>query len=414
VLDASIARVKSNTPANLLLEYSYEDLSGKREQDEESKRVVILGVNEYVFGNLLAGESFGTWQEEFNNAPLLAAWVSRNDGAVKEFAAMANRNAGGKGATQDDASAVAVLRALYDLLRANDFTYQHPPALDDKTVSFDVKRVQNVKFPRETLRDRSGTCIDLAILYAAMANAVGLEPHLALIPGHCFPVVRLPGGNLVGVETTGVAGGVRFGSADFDRVLQVGIDELKKAADDGRLYLIDLRTLWTRGVANPELEELPPDILQRWGIKAGAPTAEGPRKEEEPAPAATGLDRVVGLWGGKLTAEIEGGSLDALLVGVDKVGDGAYRAGLRIEATVRTPQGPRTVTVVAQFEGAPKGDHVEFSSLFRKRTVSGVQGEQDLDPITLEVSPGDGKITGRVGNAAEGFTDFTLVPKKDD
>ena len=110
------------------------------------------------------------------------------------------------------------MRELYEILRANDFTYQHPPALSDKQLSFDIQRVQNVKFPRDVIRDRSGTCIDLAILYASMVNAVGLEPHLALIPGHCFPVVRLPGGQLVAVEATGLAGGLRFGSAGFAKM----------------------------------------------------------------------------------------------------------------------------------------------------------------------------------------------------
>jgi hypothetical protein len=206
--------------------------------------------------------------------------VSRNDGAVKQFASMANRVAGGVGASSDDASALKVLKACYELLQANDFTYQHPPALTDQSVSFDPKRVQNVKFPRETMRDRSGTCIDLAILYAAMANAVGLEAHLALIPGHCFPVIKLPSGRLAGVETTGIQGGRRTGSAAFARVQPYADDEYAKATADGRIYEIDVRALWTRGISNPEMEELPPDILERWGIsEEGRP---GPRPPGRP------------------------------------------------------------------------------------------------------------------------------------
>ncbi|MAG56224.1 MAG: hypothetical protein CMJ83_08040 [Planctomycetes bacterium] len=74
----------------------------------------------------------------------------------------------------------------------NDFTYQHPPALTDNSVSFEPARVQNVKFPRDVIRDRSGTCIDLAILYASMANAIGLEAYLCVVPGPCFPVIKMP------------------------------------------------------------------------------------------------------------------------------------------------------------------------------------------------------------------------------
>ena len=72
------------------LEWRWEDSSGKVHEDDDSKRLTLLGVNEYVFSNLGKAES-DTWQDAFNNAPLLAAWVSRNDPVVKQFAAMANK-----------------------------------------------------------------------------------------------------------------------------------------------------------------------------------------------------------------------------------------------------------------------------------------------------------------------------------
>lgn len=413
VLDPSIARLRSNTPANLLVEYSYEDAAGRKYEDDASRKVVILGVNEYVFGNLTAGESFGTWEEEYNNAPLLAAWVTRNDPVVKQFAAMANRMAGGVGANTDQASAVRVLRACYELLQRNDFSYQHPPALLDKSVSFDAKTVQNVKLPRETIRDRSGTCIDLAILYAAMINALGLEPHLALIPGHCFPVVRMPDKKLYAVEVTGVQGGLRTGSADFDRVYAYGLEELQKAVADGRIYLLDLHDLWTKGIANPEIEDLPPDILQRWGITEegrGGPT---PGPGTGPTPSAD-VAAVVGSWGGpmggfKIDDELV---LDTLHVGVDS--SPAWQAGVRLAMTFTRGGVSKQIVVSGIYEGATLGGGaVRFPATKLKRTDVATGEESQIDFYALTLRPGeDGRLAGAFEGEG-GFT-FTLLPKPDE
>lgn len=413
VLDASIAKLRSNTPAILLVEWSYDDGTGSKKEDDDSKKVVLLGVNEFVFSSLVGDESFGTWQEGFNNAPLLAAWVTRNDGVVKHLAAMANKNAGGVGGSTDAKSAVAVLKACYELLLLNDFSYQHPPSLSDKTVSFDAHMVQNVKLPRDTIRDRSGTCIDLAILFAAMANAVGLEPHLALIPGHCFPVIKLPGGQLVGVETTGVSGGIRFGSAGFDKVLEIGTQELAKAQEDGRIYLIDVQSLWTRGVSNPEIEDLPPDILQRWGIseagRGGATPTPG-------GPTASGADAVLGLWGGPIepAAQLgEGTKLTQLIVGLEKGASGGYRAGVRMDLTVDTPQGAKQLIITGLYDGAVDGDAVVLKCKKRDRILLPGGEKEEIDGNTLVVQPGEGKLVGKIGDD-DGWLPFTLVPKSDD
>ena len=405
VLDAAIAKLRSNTPADLRVEWSYLDPQGAKQEDDAAGRLVLLGGGEFVFSNLVAGESFGTWQEGFNNAPLLAAWVSRDDPVVKRMAAMANRLAGGLGASTDDASAVKVLAACYDLLRANDFTYQHPASLLDKSVSFDVRQVQHVKLPRDVIRDRSGTCIDLAILLAAMGNALGLEPHLALIPGHCFPVFRLPGGNLLGIESTGVAGGLRFGSADAATMIEKGNEELKAALEDGRIYLIDVRSLWTQGIANPELDELPADILEKWGIREeGREAAPGPS-----APAAD--DPLLGIFGGTLTEkDEEGGTLTyPVRIGIDSAGPGRYSAVMRADLEVQAEEGPRTMVLLEQAEGEKRGEVLNLRCTSRKLTNAATGESEDLPTRNLLVVRIEkGRLVGKHGNDEEGWTEFAF------
>jgi hypothetical protein len=293
---------------------------------------------------------------------------------------------------------VKVLQACYELLQANDFTYQHPPALADKTVSFDVRQVQNVKFPRDTIRDRSGTCIDLAILYAAMVNAVGLEPHLALIPGHCFPVVRLPTGNLVAVEVTGVGGGLRFGSADFGPMLEKGIEELKAAMEPGaNLYLIDLHDLWTRGIANPELDEHPADILERWGIK------EGGRGEPATQPATTGKDPVLGVFRGSVSEKDEEGHVTTYPMAV-------YTGVIRLDLEAPTESGGTVkIVLLEEFEASVEGGTVVGRAT--KRTLTNTETKESQEKPTqnriLFQADAD-HIAGKFGSDSDGWAEFSL------
>lgn len=309
VLSASVASLSSNTPATLHVEWSYQDASGATHADSDGQRLVLLGGHELVFGNLLPEESYGTWKESHNNAPLMAAWVARDDPAMRQFAAMANRLAGGVGAGSSDENALRVLRSIYELMLANDFTYQHPPGLVDRSVSFDPQMVQTVKHPRDVLRDRSGTCIDLAIFMASAGHAVALEPLLAAVPGHVFPVFRLPSGTLIGVESTGVRGGLRFGSLDFGKALDLGRRELRQWQDDGRLFLIDIRQLWSTGVSSPELEPLPSNALELWGIREPAPappaTPTTTPAKPPPPPAAAACPAPVQPFAGRWGATVQ-------------------------------------------------------------------------------------------------------------
>ncbi|MDX2000595.1 MAG: energy transducer TonB [Thermoanaerobaculia bacterium] len=292
VLDPKIASLRSNTPADVHVEWTYEEADGTTREDSDGKRVTLLGAHEFVFSSLVLGERLGDFADEVSNHPLLAAYVSRDDPAVTAFAALANKRAGGVAAGENDEQALAALQALYELLVVNDVTYQHPPSLIDGSSAIDYHTVQSLKYPRDVLRDRSGTCIDLAMLYAAAAHAIGLPAYLALVPGHAFPVIDLPSGNPAAVETTMVGGGRRAGanpSQPFTAALEAATQLLEAAGAQGQLVIVDFRDFWTKGVANPELEPLPPSILTEWGYVEGPPLVLGSTAASA-APIAVGGD----------------------------------------------------------------------------------------------------------------------------
>lgn len=402
VIRSSIARLRDDTKAILYAQWSYLDGAGKEKVVDEDTKITLLGVNEFVFNDLEAGERFDAFfAQSVNNGPLLASWVSRNDPVVKQFAALANKNAGGAFAPKDDATALKVIGQCYELLRINNFTYQAPPGLVSVATSFDVKSMQNVKFPRDVIKDKSGTCIDLAILFASMVNAVGLKPYLLVIPGHCFPAVAMPSGNVYGVETTLVAGGVRFGSGPFKMALREGMSEFSEALSSGQYVLLPIPDLWASGVSNPELDELPPDILQRWGIT-------------EIAPGTAGADAFAGTWTGNLTQEVEGGGTITYPVAVtieattDPMDDVDYLATSRAAAKLPSGQGVVQVDVVQNFTGVVQGGTLRLTGVSKQITMGAGAAPTEADPDSIVARIVEGRLEGKIGSDAEGWTPLSF------
>src|SRR5438874_1045130 len=86
----------------------------------------------------------------------------------------------------------------------------------------------------------------------------------------------------------------RFGSAPFHAALRDGCKELDEALDSGQYLLLPVPALWSWGVNNPELDDLPADIFTKWPIsETGKPGAR--------------TDAFAGTWSGTVTEDVEGG-----------------------------------------------------------------------------------------------------------
>ncbi|NLI32264.1 MAG: hypothetical protein GX422_05705 [Deltaproteobacteria bacterium] len=267
IFSSACARLTSRAPTELQMECEYVDPAGQKRQTSETRPLTMLSRHEFIFSDLTAEERTASFQDMVTYAELLAAWVSRSDDIVARLASMANKRAGGLGASSSDENCIKVMAALYDIMRIIHISYQHPPALVDKKLSYDLKLVQSLQYPRDTIQKRSGTCIDLAILYAAMLNSINIDPYLVVIDGHCFPMAKTPSGKFIPVEATGVGDGYAKGM-DFEQAVKSGLESWEKVNQTGRFVLVDVRQTWMEGVANPELDTMPPDILEKWGIVA--------------------------------------------------------------------------------------------------------------------------------------------------
>jgi hypothetical protein len=147
---------------------------------EETKRVILASVDE--------------WMDTDEQTRWLPSFVLPRDPAVDEIRRRAlpalrfgdDSRGGGflgyqavdKGRDQPykgvDNQAMAIWSSLsFDY----DLSYVNPPPTY-------VKHAQRLRTPTDVIRTQSGTCIDLALLYAACLEAIGIYPFIVMYVGH--------------------------------------------------------------------------------------------------------------------------------------------------------------------------------------------------------------------------------------
>ncbi len=257
LLPSSIAKLSSATPSKVLVRVEYRTEKGGEPVSETfAKPVTVLGVNDIVFSSLPPEQSTGSFQDLFSDAPLVAAWVTSSDPVVLQYAGMASRLAGGPATAMSDQDALRFLEAAWTLSVANGITYQtEPPAY------WSGRGSQHVKFPRDVLRDHSGTCMDTSIFFAALAMSQGLKAAIVFMPGHAIPVIILPSGQWLPIESTELRRGV-----SFQQAVSMGRQNLQRAMA-GPHIVVDIAAMQAAGIVPPELPPLPANVLEQWGYR---------------------------------------------------------------------------------------------------------------------------------------------------
>lgn len=290
VLDQSaIASMTTSHPAMIEVEYEFESPEGEIIRETDSKRIEILARNQVVY----SGQDQDTvldWYDTMEFIPyILAAFVHSDDPAIQQLAGRVAGLAGGNGA-YDDAGIEAFLAAMWGFLESNQIAYQSPPG-----ISINNTFGQNVKFGRDVLRNRAGTCIDLAILWASVAKAVGLKAHIMVVPGHAFPLIELNDGNLMPIETT------LLGRGTFVEATQVGVENYN-AGLKGDYYLVNIDSLQAQGIRSLDLPNVSDTYLSNLGYRFEAPSVSNDpvRREDVPKDSATpkiASNELYGTWG---------------------------------------------------------------------------------------------------------------------
>lgn len=276
VLDIDkLADLNGTRHAMIETELQYTTADGEVVSETDASRVQILSRNEVIYSSRANGENLN-WFESFDLAPMiLASFTNGTDPVMQQFAGRVSALAGGPASSLDSKDAIAFLNTMWLTLQSNHLAYQTSPGL-----TIDNFSGQHVKYGRDVLRNRAGTCIDLAILWASAAESVGLKPFIAVIPGHAFPIVELPNGNRLPIEST------MIGTATLEEAVQQGLETLKKAEADGLIMIVDISDLKSnQNVRSLDLPKVSDDVLVKWGYNLDTlinqPSEESPAAETQ-------------------------------------------------------------------------------------------------------------------------------------
>lgn len=181
-----------------------------------TQEVPVLAYNEWVFHEDLLELMVAFVQP---NAPELGAVIAKAAERLQGRYGSSSFSGYQRGNREH---VMQMLASLHDaLLHDCQLAYINPPPSFERTG-------QKVRLVAETLAQGRGTCLDLAVLQAALWEHVGLHPVMVLVPGHallgCWVVERE---NLV----AGAPASVRYDLAEAR--------PMQRAVQDGRLVFIN-------------------------------------------------------------------------------------------------------------------------------------------------------------------------------
>jgi hypothetical protein len=223
---------------------------------------------------------------------LLASFTASNDPVIHEIVGKLSKATGGASPRDSDRDAGLFLQAFWNLMRSNISYESAQGSIIDGLVH------QHLKYGRDVLRTKSGTCINTSIFFASVAEAAGLNAYLVMVPGHAFAGVRLPQSRqFVFVETTGCGGGTVATSGSFDQVRKKGAEEFQAALKSGLFLLVGISDLRNKGVTPPELPDAGPGALEQWQIvfPGEAAVEKAPDPDAVPVPRDASTAVVVGV-----------------------------------------------------------------------------------------------------------------------
>jgi hypothetical protein len=215
----SIDQLNAATPAGVRMRVALLEKGEEKILLDQTGETVLFARRDFPW----AIEGFNQ-HEDFE---LLAAMVTPNDPAVEGLlrAAADYTSTGtmwdGYGGDVDDSQG-KVWDRLEALWQAEEEVYDLTYV--STMVSYAPGDVQRIRLPAEVLDQRSGNCVELALLFASATEALGLETALIRIPGHAYMAVRmdLENANYYVVETT------MIGRASFADAVAVGSDEFNE------------------------------------------------------------------------------------------------------------------------------------------------------------------------------------------
>ncbi len=250
--------VATAAPVDIEMHITYRDGAGERQEDTFNERSNLLGRSSFET-TFIPSQDVLDWRDCYLNAPMLAAYATRSDQVVRDFASMISRNLP-PSAAGEGGRGFEFCRLLYDQLAANDIVCRNPQGFLTEAGAGIIE----LKYPRDVLREHGGNSVELAALFAAACEAGGYATGLELRPGSCLAAVALPEGGAVFADLSLLG---RGGNASFqDAVESAQKIRAESAQQNNPPLVVDIPGGQRNGIVPPELPPLPEDVLDTWGI----------------------------------------------------------------------------------------------------------------------------------------------------
>jgi hypothetical protein len=245
----ALAALGGSRDSDLIAEYQYTLPDGTKVEQTESSRIRVLSRNEVIYSNRTATE-MRDWYDTHEFAPILiTAFCDSNDPVIQQLAGRISGMANGPAASINAEDSINYLVATWKFLSDNRIVYQPSPSLINNG-TFD----SDIKYGRDVLKSRSGNCLDLSLLIAAAAKAVGLKAHIVMMPGNAIVMVELPNGEKLPFETK------LLGKGTIQEAVAEGQKQLELAVNGPHL-IIDVQSMENQGVRALELEPVGDDFF---------------------------------------------------------------------------------------------------------------------------------------------------------
>lgn len=182
----------SNTPAEFIdleLHWDANALFGISDVAPGDVAVTVTNADGEVLADtawpieVASSDAWSAIDEE--SSRILSAFARPNDPGLRPIlddAAKRLKNIDGNtglSGYQNGPHVAAMVQAIYEAVQALEITYSNPPA------SWDIPG-QRIRSTQVILEERVGTCLDTAVLFAALLENIGLYPLIALVPGHAY------------------------------------------------------------------------------------------------------------------------------------------------------------------------------------------------------------------------------------
>lgn len=199
-----------------------------------------------VFDESIDTRLFPRDQLPLRNVELIPAWVTPQAPEVEALLTAAKKRAPGGNLGGSYEPTLAQMKALYDELKARGMSYV-------LVTNFGLDNSQHVRLPADTIKSTNALCLDGTVLFATLAEKLGLRPVMVRVPGHIFfgwhaeAADKAPPGTIFFLETTMVGSqpfetAVRAGQAQFMQQKKIG------GFESGQAGLIDVIELRKAGI----------------------------------------------------------------------------------------------------------------------------------------------------------------------